>query len=502
MTAVQASGQRGRALLLGIAATLLLMWPALVNRQPFYFPDTPSYVRAADIAAHMASREHVSTVWTARYAEALDRSGPAAGASAATARGNDVAHGNIMSGRSPYFGALLWIAYVASDFWLFVGAQALVAFLLVRMALRLFGFGERALVATVASLALLTSLPFYDAMLMPDALAGLGMLAFLLLAIERGRLGRGERVFLAGVMLLSAVAHLTHILMFAAMAVALAIVGWWRARSLRPVLPLGIAAAVVAAGLASTAITSAVVARVFARPPQLVPLFTSRMIEDGPGRDFILAGCDPVRFAVCGLRQAASADAMHFLWSTDPHAGVFMVVDPATRARLSTDDVAFFLAVARAYPLRTITAMARNSVAQMIEFRNLGLNTGDWEWTALPAPVRARLAASLSGRNAWPAGLLDAIHYATVIAAIGMVAAGLSVARRRPVPGAPDVALWAVLFLVGMVVNDVLGGAVSIPQYRYQARIIWLVPFLGLLTGMLLYRSVRAPARRIAAAAA
>ena len=267
-------------------------------------------------------------------------------------------------------------------------------------------------------------------------------------------------------------------------------------------MPLVIAGAVVAAGLVSTAITSTVVARVFARPPQLVPLLTSRMIEDGPGRDFILRGCDPARFVVCGLPQAASADAMHFLWSTDPRSGVFMVVDPTTRARLSADDTGFFLAVWRAYPVRTVMAMARNSMAQLIEFRNLGLNTGDWEWTGLPAPVRAKLATSASGRNAWPATLLDLVHYTTVMVGIVVLASGLSLARRRPVGGVDDLALWAILFLVGMAINDILGGAVSIPQYRYQARIIWLVPFLGLLMGMLLYRNRRPARPRIAAAAA
>ena len=462
-------------------AVLLLMWPAVVNRQPIYFSDTTSYVRAADYAAHLASGGRIATIWTARYAGAA----PAGGAAEKAAPGNDVASGNIMSGRSPYFGALLWASYVASGFWLFVLGQALAAFLLLRSTARLFGLGEGALLALVAALAVATGLPFYDAMLMPDALAGLGILAFLLLAIDRGRLSRGERLFAAGVLLVSAVSHLTHIAMLVGMLAALAMAAIVRRGTVRlvPALPLG--AAVAAIGFASVAVTSVVVGQVFHRPPQLVPLLTARIIEDGPGRALIRSGCD---FAVCALPNAARADALKFLWATDVREGVFMPADPATRARLSAEDGRFFVAAARAHPVQTLAAMARNTIQQMIDFRNGGVDQRGWDWSALPPSERARLEATAAGRGLWPVPLLDAVHYLAVAAGLVLLAAGLGRAARHPTPVGRDLALWAVLFLVAMLVNDVLGGAISIPQYRYQARLIWILPLLGLLALPLLRR--------------
>ena len=69
-----------------------------------------------------------------------------------------------------------------------------------------------------------------------------------------------------------------------------------------------------------------------------------------------------------------------------------------------------------------------------------------------------------------------------------MSRSGLVRASHSPTPRSYDLALWALLFLVAMGVNDVLGGAVSLPQYLYQARIIWLIPLLGQLAEPFLRR--------------
>ena len=52
---------------------LALAAPALVNGQPFYFPDTTAYTRAADSAAYVFSSHRISTEWTDRYRRSLDQ---------------------------------------------------------------------------------------------------------------------------------------------------------------------------------------------------------------------------------------------------------------------------------------------------------------------------------------------------------------------------------------------------------------------------------------------
>ena len=495
-------------LLLHCGCVLLLMWPAIANRAPFFFPDTTSYVRSADIVAFMNSGGRIATAWSDRYRAELGGKQPASEAAPsrsptpahiAPRPGNDIGAGNIMSGRSPYFGALLYLAYVASDFWLFLLAQAIVAYVLIRLTLRLFAVARpTATLTMVAVLAALTSLPFYVTLLLADALAGFGILAFLLLAIGRGRLRPGETAFLVAVILVSAVSHLTHIVVLLAMTATLGLIvatrraSWADSRTAVVVGMVG-----VAIGLASVWLTAQVVTRTFNRPPQLVPLLTSRLVEDGPGADFIHAGCDGMRFIVCRLPNGDRRNANDFLWSPDPKRGVFMPADPATRRSMSAEDGAFARAVLEADPLGVATAMVRNTVRQAVDFGNDGLNQGCFDapdcWTSLPAGQRDRLQASLSGRRLWPNRMLDVVQYGVVVVSLAFVGIRLGRSRRATTSATADLRLWFALLLVALVVNAAVCGAVSIPQYRYQARIIWLLPFLGALLATIDFRAAGAP---------
>jgi hypothetical protein len=46
--------------------------------------------------------------------------------------------------------------------------------------------------------------------------------------------------------------------------------------------------------------------------------------------------------------------------------------------------------------------------------------------------------------------------------------------------------------LLAFAVNALLGGGVSDPQPRYQARIVWLLPFVAMIAGLVWHRR-RAP---------
>src|SRR5690606_16391661 len=127
------------------------------------------YVRAADSAAYIFSGERIRTEWTEHYRRSLDPEGKARDSDRHVgARGNDLATESIMAGRSPYFGALLWLSYLLSRFWLFVVAQAAIVYWMLRVALRLFGLARPAIVAgTVLLLSAVTALPYFTGLLMP-----------------------------------------------------------------------------------------------------------------------------------------------------------------------------------------------------------------------------------------------------------------------------------------------------------------------------------------------
>lgn len=483
-----------------LLCVLALMWTGIVNGQPFFFFDTSNYIRAADAAAHIGSGRRISTAWTDRYRAAVT---PALQTAAVPDTPNDLGRGTIMAGRSPYLGALLWLAYVAADFWPFVLMNAGIAYALILLSLRRFGL-ERPwqVVTAVAVLALATSLPTYNSLLLADPFTPFGILAFLLLA-SSGRLSRLETAFLSAVMLISATFHLTHIMIFIAMLAAIPLIRWARLSAVavpRRAWFAGVAAVVV--GLLSVQATAIATQAAFGRAPQLLPLLTARFYIDGPGKRFIQTGCEGQRFVVCRVPIVAPPNDALWLFSLDAHKGAYMLATGDDRRRMGEEDVAFALAVLRHEPAAQLGMMALNTLRQFVWIDYTGLNTrclpeeGEC-WEALPPNVRARHHASPSGRDAWPQDAMNAILYAAVLLSIVVVAAGLPWLRRRDPEAARLMSLWLLLGLAAWATNAFFGGAVADPQYRYTGRLAWL-PVLAALIVALRWQAVRRGAAPLA----
>lgn len=473
---------------------LVLLWPALINRQPFFFPDTTSYVRAADMAVRLISHQHIQTAWSNNDPAPGDLPKAAPGApEVRPAHGSDGRDGNpVMAGRSPYFGALLYAGWVTSSFWLFVLAQALVAWWLLGMALRCFDIADLRTRLTIAALlGLLTPLAFYSGLLLADDLAGLGLLSFLILAREPPNLMRIERAGLIAILMMSVVSHMTHIVMAAAMVGVLLLYGLFRLRPWRALgLPLLIGIAAVAIGLTSVAMTGLVAKKALGRPPAMAPLLTARFIIDGPGRDYVASGCGHHRFAVCHVSSNAT-DSDVWLWSHTPGEGAFLAVDPKTRAALSRQDTEFAVAVLAAHPLREGGMILWNTARQLATFDSAILDASciaqySCGFVVLPPDVRARLQTSPAGRGTWPIRAVDAVHYLAVVAAlVALLYLTPRLIYEYPAMG-ERLLLWIALLALAMLANAFFGGAVSAPQGRYQARIVWLVPLLALIAATVL----------------
>ena len=480
-------------LLRHLVCVLALMWTGLVNGQPFFFPDSTNYIRAADLAVHLASGRTLSTAWTARYAEQLPAGPPAAHAPLPdrpdTAEAdhrtsaNDLKSGLVMSGRSPYIGALIYAGWVLGWFWPFVLLQAVIAYLLIIMVLRRFDVATPRLVTLVTLvLALTTSLPTYNSMLLADGFASFGMLAVALLALP-GRLSRWQIAFLVAVMVMSAIAHLTHLTMLIGMTgtlVLLRLLGWLRPPPRAWYAAVGTIVVAVLALQATTFATRMAIGRA----PQLLPLLTSRFYADGPGQKFIEAGCDGNRFEACRIPMGKPYNNAAWLFSVEPQYGAYMLASPEQRRIMGEEDVAFAMAVLRAYPVEQVTASARNTLQQLLwidyDALNQGCGTVPTCWESLPPAVRARFMRTPSGRNAWPRDLMNAILYAAVIASLLALAVTLPMLARRDRMALVQMRNLLVITGVGMLVCCFFGGAVADPQYRYQGRLIWLPVFFAL----------------------
>lgn len=475
-------------LVLPLFLIVSLFWPAILNHQPFLFNDTTAYVRAGDMIAVKASGGRLTSEWTQTDGQVpvntfRTSSGPEAEEQDYTVkRVNDASSGTIMGGRSPYFGAILYLSSLVFNFWSFVVVHALTSYYLIARTTSFFGVNWlKYRAAIVLFLAVFSSIAFFNGTLLADALAAFGLLSAMLLIFFFGPASLFDRIAFLALAALSAIAHLTHILVILAIGgagVILILLPATRHRISLPGLVLVFAAAGI--GLGSVALTNAVVQHTFGKSPQLVPLLTARFIGDGPGARFIEEHCPDAGFAVCDFKGRISTEPNAFLWSPVPGKGVFMIATQEQRKLLSEQDKAFALAVLQEYPAAQFGKLLANTARQFADIQNHILNydceRADRCWDAAPPSVGQRMVASISGRRGWPIPLIDTLHYAGVFAALAIF---IFVWTRRQ--HRPDLTAQAFLgvLLFALLANAFLGGAISEVQGRYQGRVAWLLPMLA-----------------------
>lgn len=477
---------------------LALMWTGIVNGQPFFFADSTNYIRAADMAVHVASGRTISTVWTERYRTLLPtRAGkpsttPAAGEAVHSQTANDLRTGLVMNGRSPYIGMLMYLGWALGWFWPFVLLQAAIAYGLIILMLRRFDLARPATVfATTLLLAGTTALPTYNSLLLADGFASFGILAFVLLALP-GRLSRWQVAFLVGVLMMSTIAHLTHSMMLLGMTVALVAVLLlqWARPPRRVWLAAGSAMLVAVLALQVTSIATRLA---LGRTPQLLPLLTARFYMDGPGRAFVEAGCDGQRFQVCRIPIRRPVNNAGWLFDLDPDHGVYMLATPDQRRIMGEEDVPFALTVLRQYPLQQAAASFRNTVAQLtwIDYDNLNQGCTDSQpcWESLPPVVHARFNRSPSGQNRWPQEAMNRLLYAVVTVALGALLLAMPRLARLDPQRFVQLRVAVVLVVAAMLVCSFFGGAVADPQYRYQGRLAWLPVLLAIIGVLSIFRA-------------
>ena len=466
------------------------MWTGLVNGQPFMFQsDTTNYIRAADAAAFVISGGRIRTEWTDRYAAQIEakaaKSSPAARLASnevvkPPVGANDLGTGLIMGGRSPYIGALMYAGYLLFDFWPFVLLQASVAYLLIILTMKRFGvYRPRDATILTLTLAAVTALPTYNSLLLADAFAGFGILSFLLLTTP-GKLSRSEQLFLGAVLITSVVSHLTHIMMLIGMVAALALLTWARLTAAPPRIAWLAGLGGIAIGFASVQATSFATKMAFGREPQLLPLLTARFIADGPGRDYVGSGCDNKRFEICKVHIGNPFSDSLILFGRNWDDGAYMLVSSDQRRIMGEQDTAFALAVLKHDPVGQIGAIVRNTARQLAFIDYDGLNQGCFPdprcWESLPVKLRNRMMETPSGKDQWPQGAMNALLYAAVIASFAALALTCPAIAREDPERWRLLRTWMLLGFAAMLVCAFFGGAVAEPQYRYQGRLIWLVP--------------------------
>jgi hypothetical protein len=217
----------------------------------------------------------------------------------------------------------------------------------------------------------------------------------------------------------------------------------------------------------------------------------ARVIYDGPGMATLQRDCATAHWRLCGFLDRFPITSDEFLWSAD--SPLHLAGGPKI---VSREAGVIIQSALMADPAGEARAALRNTFEQLQRFRS---GDGLQPWPAqvsfwierdFPASEYAAYAAARqqTGDLIVP-DLLAAIHQATALAGVAACILLLPVALRRRAACAG----FLLAVLLALPLSAAITGAMSVPHDRYQSRIMWLPPFIAVVS---LGSLRRRPARR------
>ena len=486
-----------------LPAALILMAFALVNTYAVFFIDSRSYVRSAALAADAGLGTDFARPWRASgnprplpgeaaavapTASPVEAAGEASGG--ASAGDEKFVNSGITANRSIYYGALAFVGYATSDFWLliFIQAYAAAACMALTM-LRVMAMRPAALLATSALVSVFTSVGAFVAYVMPDIFGATVILGSITLLLGWRRLKLFDRVVLAAIVAFSALAHNSNVLLLAAIGGAWLVWIAWQ-RQLAAHWPrIATLALLLAAGPVGLAAFGYAIKQQTGEAPLVLPHLTAHLVDLGPGTAYAKHHCPDDRFAVCEFRDILPVTWTQFIGGArDAENGVFAVADLPTKRRLSDEQLAFALAVFTTYPLETTLGMLKDGTTQLftltIQDMKVDELLGQYFQVYMPPGVQAGIAGSTIYRHP---SLLDVMDWLTYIsAALASIYLLWFLYRERRAGWSGDGFLTGlvVLLFIAYIANAVICGMLASPMGRFSGRIVWLLPFAALMVAM------------------
>lgn len=486
--AEKAVERRWATVLMLFIATLLLLWPAAINRQPFLFADTTAYVRGADAALFKATGR--ASPWTQELLRRLPSpasSSPSLKGGVAPASRTSSQGTAVLSGRSIYYGLFLYLLLLPGSFWPVAIAQALLTAVCLLVTWRRVahptGWPSQLFLPLIAVLSVATPLAYFVCYAMPDLFAGLGVLASAMLLTMRSE-RRGYVVFWCTLLVAAALFHSGILLLIGGL---LVVAGALAAMRLIHLNWLGVGAVCFAliGGILGEAAFGVAVARTTGMPPVRPPFVMARLIDDGPGFQYLRQTCPltPKAYVVCRYLDRLPLNSDAFLWNAAVPGGVFMTVPVTEQRALSREQFRFMLDVIVHWPVAQATATMRNLLYQlsMIGLPEFRYDPGMDAFLSkkLPPLYLEQHRNTLAFHGRMP---ITPTTILTVLSILGsLIAIALSAARgHRSWRNLSTPNTTAMLMIAGLLINAAICGGMSTPHDRYEARVIWLLPIAAI----------------------
>jgi hypothetical protein len=476
---VATTGQSGALrTTLWLALALLACFSVLIlNGRPLFYFDTVGYMHQGLVALQQLGLIDPSTAPSAADAAAGTNGGAVPETGAKTVDGSRSLLYALVAGLLAHLHALELLVVIHA-------LAVLMAFwLTMRVARRVDG--------PVASLAALTSMPviaavtgsmpFFVAYLMPDIFAPVLILCIGTLTVFARQMRWWEIVLTLGLGSFAVMSHLSHVPIAALLVPASALVSlilgrrrWWLAPALVALI-VGVALAQQAAfRVAAKAVSDSEVI--------IKPFITARLVQDGPGYDYLERHCPDEAIATCPLWTALHLSddpyrltASHIIFETSARLGSFRLMSEADQLKVVNAQEAFFFDVLREAPIDTIWAFAANTAYQTRMFSIEMTLPGESivaRHVAVGGLAFGNFALGRMSEGAYWLPAADAIH--TVVYMLSALILAAAVLARRQVP--VEIRALVVMVVFGILANALVCGGISQPASRYGARVAWLLP--------------------------
>lgn len=386
--------------------------------------------------------------------------------------------GHLEESRSTVYGLFL-VLTARPDFWPTVTLQALATVWVLWLTLRTLSLATPlALVVTTAVLAIATSASWLVSTLLTDIFAGLSVLALYLLVLRAGTLARWERWALIALLAFSAATHTATLAMLLGLLAAGLLAALIR-RDIVPFAGLGCGAFAVALSIVLLFASNYAVAGRVAWTPGGSAIPFGRMLQAGIAKQYLAEHCPDARLPkLCANRDKLPDNADYFFWGSDlfNELGRFEGLGEEMNivVRESLVD----------YPGTQLKAAIAATAEQLVRVATgYGVHTEIWHtlWifeTFAPTSTPAMKAARQQhGELDFTA--INRLHlpvaWGSMIALIGVLA--LAVRRRRYA----DLGELAAVVTLAILANAAVCGALSNPNDRYGARMVWLATLVVVL---------------------
>jgi hypothetical protein len=386
--------------------------------------------------------------------------------------------GHLEESRSTVYGLFL-VLTARPDFWPAVAIQAMLTVWVLWLTLRADALATPlVLFVTSATLAIGTGLAFLASELLTDVFAGVAVLALYLLALRAQTLARWERRALIALLAFSAATHTATLAVLLALLAAGFVVAIVR-RRLVPFAGLARGALAIAISIALLLAANLAVAGRLAWTPGGSAIPFGRMLQAGIVTRYLAERCpDPRLPKLCANRDKLPIDSDYFFWGSD-------LFDELGRFEGLGDEMRIVVRESlTAYPGAQLLAAIKATAQQLVRVATgYGIRTDIWHthWIieTFAPHATAAMKAARQQRGELDLTAINRLHvpvaWGSMLLLLGVVAL---VSRRRQYAGIGDL---AVVVTLAILANAAVCGALSNPNDRYGARMVWLATLVVLL---------------------